>query len=399
MNMKKIIKDSEKYLIPTYRRIEKSFVTGKGVYLFDDKGKKYLDFLGGIAVSQLGYAHPKLVRTLKNSADKVWHTSNFFYIPSQTKLAEEIAHHSFDGKTFFCNSGTEANEGAYKLALKYGASISTAKKEVVSFEGAFHGRTLGSLTLTANPAYRSDFPAAGIVYRVPFGDIDALEKAVNENTAAVFLEAVQGESGVRPCENAFYRAVRSITKKYKALMIVDEVQTGIGRTGKMFGYQNYSSAPDIITIAKGLGGGVPIGAVHASRKYADYLTPGTHASTFGGGALATTLALEVVKEVGKPSFLSSVKKNGEYLRSLLTNLSKKHPEIIDIRGYGLMNAFEMKNISAPLLRDKAFEASLIVNAIGENIIRMVPPLIVKRGEVKEAVKIIDEAINQIKGKK
>lgn len=394
MNMEKILQESSRYIVPTYGRYPIAFERGKGAYIESIDKKTYLDFLAGIAVNTLGYGHPALARAARSMAPKVWHTSNFFHIKSQIGLAKLIARHSLKGKTFFCNSGAEANEAALKLAIKYGKSIREQKCNIVTLLGSFHGRTLGSLTLTGQEKHRRDFPPAGLVSYVPLNDIAALEEAVDKNTAAVFVEAIQGEGGINPMNEDYYDAIRTLTKKHKALMIIDEVQTGIGRTGKMFAYQHYSKAPDIITLAKGLGGGFPIGAMHVSRKYADdYLVAGTHASTFGGNHFATSVAEKTLKVVAKKGFLDDVNKTADYFKSQLEVLRNEFGFVKEIRGKGLMLALDI-DLDAKDVVQKCLDAGLIINAVKEKTLRFVPPLIIGTNEVDECIRILTSVFKQ-----
>lgn len=370
----------------TYARQPITFVKGRECTLTDSTGKQYLDLLSGIAVNVLGYGHPKLASVCRKMAKSVWHTSNLFEIEGQIALAEKIAKNTLDGKTFFCNSGAEANEAALKLAVKRGKTIAPEKDEVISMINSFHGRTLGALNLTGQEKYRKDFPSLGNIRYVPFNDIKALEAAVNSRTAAVFLEVIQGEGGINPVTADYYSAVRALTKKHNALMIIDEVQTGVGRTGTMFGYQHQSEMPDVITAAKGLANGIPIGFMHAAPHAADVLTPGTHASTFGGNPFVTAVANTVFDIVSDKAFLKSVQDKGALFAKELSALSSSFSFIKEVRGRGLMIGVEL-SVSADNVKTKCLEQGLIVNSIHDSVIRLIPPLIISERDIERAISI------------
>ncbi|MFO7850391.1 MAG: acetylornithine transaminase [Spirochaetia bacterium] len=381
---------SSRALMHTYNRIPIAFSRGEGAYLFDEEENRYLDFLAGIAVNALGYAHPKLTAALTVQAQKLWHCSNLFEIPSQTELAEKLIAHSDFTKVFFCNSGTEANEAALKLARKRGKQNGGAVN-IVAMHKSFHGRTLGSLSVTGQEKYRKSFaPLLDDVGFIPFNDISALRETVNEDTCAVIIEPIQGEGGIHPAKKEFLQEAREICNKTGALLIFDEVQCGLGRTGTLFAYQQYGVKPDVVTLAKALGGGFPIGAV-LSIEEAAVFEPGDHAATFGGGPLASTAALAVVAELTDGGVVENAAAMGSYLSKKLAALSEKCPRIKEVRGEGLMIGIELTEAAGPFM-ESCRENGLIVGKAGDNVLRLVPPLIIGRNEVDEAVDILEKVI-------
>ncbi len=389
--MTDFIQEGNKYLIGNYARYPVSFVRGEDVYLYDTEGKKYLDMLSGIAVNSLGYSHPELTDALCNQIKQLIHTSNLFYIQPQIEVAKILVENSCLDKVFFCNSGAEANETAIKLVRKYFYDRGEpGKYEIITFTGGFHGRTIGSLTATAQPKYHEGFKPLlqGIKY-AEFNNIDSLKNAVTKNTAAIMFEFIQGEGGINPIDKDFLNAVVDIAQEKNLLIVVDEVQTGIGRTGKLFAYQHYDICPDIITLAKGLGGGVPIGAVMAKEEIAKSFTPGTHGSTFGGNYLSTTAAKVVLKEVLKDGFLESVQKKGDYLSHLLQDAG------LNVRGKGLMIGVPLpETIKASDVAQRCLENGLIIGTAGGNTLRFVPPLIITENQIKEGVERLETVLKE-----
>lgn len=376
-----------------YARFDIYFEKGEGVYLYDDKGKKYIDMLAGIAVNTLGYAHPKLTETICNQAKKLIHVSNLFKIKPQEEVAKILVENSIeDGKVFFCNSGAEANETAIKLVRKYFYDKGKSEKyEIITFTGGFHGRTIGSLTATAQPKYHEGFKPLlqGIKY-AEFNNIESLKKALSEKTAAIMFEIIQGEGGINPIDKEFLKEIITIAKEKEILIVVDEVQTGIGRTGKFFAYQHFDFKPDIITSAKGIAGGVPAGAVIAKTDIAKSFTPGTHGSTFGGNYLAMSASKVVLNEVLKNGFLDEVYKKGEYLKDRLKKLG------LTPRGLGLMIGVPLpENISVKDLVKVCLRNRLIVGMAGNNTLRFVPPLIINYNEIDEAIEILKKSLEEI----
>jgi len=381
-----LIQEEKKYLIGNYARFPVAFERGEGVYLYDTQGKKYLDMLAGIAVNTLGYNHPKLVKALEEQIKKVIHVSNLFYIPPQVEVAKLLVENSCGDKVFFCNSGAEANEAAIKLVRKHFYDKGRPDKyEIITFTGGFHGRTIGSLTATAQPKYHEGFKPLlqGIKY-AEFNDPESLKSAITDKTAAIMFEFIQGEGGINPITEEFLQTIKEVAKENELLIVVDEVQTGIGRTGKLFAYQNYDIQPDIITSAKGLGGGVPVGAVIAKDEVANAFQPGTHGSTFGGNYLAMVAAKVVLEEVLSEGFLTNVIENGIYLKENLRRLGLKP------KGYGLMVGVDLpENINAKDIVKHALEQGLIIGTAGTNTLRFVPPLIVEKQHIDEAINILE----------
>ena len=390
--MENFIEVAEKYLIGNYARYPVAFERGEGVYLYDTNGKKYLDMLAGIAVNTLGHSHPKLVEAICEQAKKVLHTSNLFHIIPQIEVAKTLVENSIkDGKVFFCNSGAEANETAIKLVRKYFYDKGKPEKyEIITFTGGFHGRTIGSLTATAQPKYHEGFKPllAGIRY-AEFNNIESLRNAVSENTAGIMFELIQGEGGVNLIEKEFLEEIKNIAKEKNLLIVIDEVQTGIGRTGKFFAYQHYDLEPDIITSAKGLGGGVPVGAVIAKENIASSFTPGTHGSTFGGNFLAMVASKVVLEEITRDGFLTEVLEKGIYLQEALKATGLKP------KGKGLMIGVDLEEpLNAREIAKKCLDKGLIIGTAGQNTLRFVPPLIINKKEIDEGINILKEVINE-----
>jgi len=384
-----LIEEASKYLFQNYGRLPYFFEKGEGCYLYDDKGKKYLDMLSGIAVNALGYNHPKLTKAICEQASKIIHISNLFYIKPQIEVAKILSENSFGGKVFFCNSGAESNEALIKLVRRYFYDKKQERYEIITFEGSFHGRTLATVTATAQPKYHEGFyPLVEGFKYAKFNDIDSVKNLITDKTAAILIELVQGEGGVNPANKEFIKELYKLCKENDILFTVDEVQTGIGRTGKLFAYQHFDIQPDIISLAKGLGGGVPIGAIIAKDDIAKSFVPGTHASTFGGNYLSTVAAKVVLEEVLSEGFLDRVQKVGEYLKEALKIFG--YP----VKGLGLMVGMDLpQSISAKEVMKKTLEKGLIVGTAGENTLRFVPPLIITEKEVDEAVDILKEVLN------
>ncbi len=366
------------FLIQNYRRQDVSFVRGNGCYLYDGAGREYLDAFAGVAVCTLGHSHPKLVETLSRQAATLLHTSNHFGQLGQEELAASIVPQAFPGRMLFCNSGAEANEAAYKLVRLWGnVAHEGRKRRVIAFEGSFHGRTLGALSITHTPAYRAPFEPLPPTDFVPFGDVDALAAAMKDDVAGVFIEPIQGESGVRPVPAGFLTRVRELCTRHQALMVVDEIQTGIGRTGRMFGYQHEGITPDVMSLAKGLGGGVPIGAVLATEPVAALLKPGLHGTTFGGNPFACAAGLTVMKEVTSPGFLGNVVERGH---QLLEGLRRVFGPTHEVRGKGLLLGVQLQRPPAELVK-AALAEGLVIGVAGNNTLRIAPSLIITAAQV------------------
>lgn len=385
-------------LTPNYLRLPVAFVRGYGTRLWDTSGKEYLDFLAGIAVCGPGHCHPKLVAALQHQASMLWHTSNLFHNPLQAKLAKRLSELSGGYKCFFCNSGAEANEAALKLARKIGNEKLGGRWEIIAAIDSFHGRTFGALSVTGQPKYHHGFePLLAGVKFVPFGDAKAIEEAITEKTCAVILEPIQGESGVKVPPEDYLPQVARICQEKGVLLILDEVQTGMGRTGKLFAFQYYGIQPDIFTLAKSIAGGFPMGAMLAKPEWAEFLQPGTHASTFGGNYLACAAALAFLDVLQEEQILENAERMGDYLISKIRQL--KAP-VKEVRGKGLMVAVEFTEPIAQKVRDACLAAEpvgLIVNSIGDYIIRFLPPLTVTAEEIEQAVDILQKAILTVIG--
>ncbi|RUM57801.1 MAG: aspartate aminotransferase family protein [Persephonella sp.] len=387
-----LLKDAENYLMPNYSRLNIFFERGEGVYLYDAEGKKYLDMLAGIAVNTLGYNHPKLTEAICEQAKNIIHISNLFQIKPQIEVAKILSENSINGKLFFCNSGAEANEAAIKLARKYFHSKGLNKYEFISFKNSFHGRTLATLTATGQPKYQEGFKPLpeGFKY-AELNDINSVKELITDKTAGIILEIIQGEGGINPVEDNFLKELYQLTREKDILLIVDEVQTGIGRTGKLFAYQHFDIEPDIITLAKGLGGGVPIGAVIAKEEIGNSFTSGSHGSTFGGNYLATVTAKSVLEEILKDGFLEEVREKGEFLKDLLSELGFKP------RGLGLMIGITIpENIKAIDVMKLCLNEGLIVGVAGNNSLRFTPPLIIEKDEIKEGIQILKKVLTKLK---
>ncbi|MBQ9376941.1 MAG: acetylornithine transaminase [Schwartzia sp.] len=372
--------DARDYL-PVFARHRIVLDHGEGVYVYDTQGKKYIDFLGGIAVNVLGHGYPALVDAVAAQAKKMIHCSNLYYTEAQADAAEKLAARFGGGKVFFGNSGAEANEGAIKLARKYAHTISPDKSEIVCAWHSFHGRTLATLTATGQPKYHEGFGPLpeGFSY-VDFGDYEDLEKSVNEKTCAVMLETIQGEGGVHVPPPDYFRKVRALCDKFDAVLILDEIQSGMGRTGKFFAYEHFGIRPDIVTLAKGLAGGVPIGAFVASDKVAAAFHAGDHGSTFGGNPLACAAA-NVVLDTMTPKFLEQVEEMGAYFKTQLKQLQKLLPFLIrEVRGVGLILGMELTREGRDIV-NACLDEGAIINCTAGNVLRFVPPLIVTKDEI------------------
>lgn len=387
MKQAEIIRETSKYVMSTYNRFPVCLVRGEGPWVWDADGKKQLDFVAGLAVCNLGHCHPAVVEAVKGQAEKLLHVSNLFHIEPQTELASLLVKHSFADKVFFCNSGAEANEAAIKLARRYWYDKGSSRHKIISMRDSFHGRTLATITATGQPKFQEGFAPLpeGFSY-VPFNDLEALEKAITPETAAVLLEPIQGEGGVNMPEAGYLKSVKELCRKKGILLIFDEVQTGIGRTGKLFAYEHYGVTPDIMTLAKGLGGGVAIGAMLATDEVAAAFVPGTHASTFGGNPLACAAGLAVIKALTDDNtILNGCRETGDYLREQLTERLADNPSVREIRGKGQMTGIELNRPGREIV-NKSLENGLIINCTADTVLRMLPPINIGKTEVDEALK-------------
>lgn len=375
-------------LFPTYNRYDLAVQSAEGTIVEDIDGKKYLDFTSGIGVCNLGHRHPTVQKSIENQLNQYWHVSNLYQQPIQQEVAKMITENSPGDAVFFCNSGAEANEAAIKLARK-----ATGKEKIITFVQSFHGRTFATMTATGQEKVRTGFGSLLPTFAyATYNDIDSVKALIDEDTAAVMLEVVQGEGGVRPADETFMKELAQLCKDKEILLIIDEIQTGIGRTGKKFGFEHYGIEPDIFTLAKGLGNGLPVGAMVAKERLADAFGPGTHGSTFGGNPLAMSAARAVLSVVFKEEFLQEVTEKAAYLEEQLKSEIKPHSFVKEVRQKGLMVGIECKDKVGALV-PKLLDKGLMVLVAGEDVIRLLPPLTVTKDEIKEAVKLIKEVIS------
>jgi len=389
-------KRAEQVLTPNYRRQPVMFVRGKGSRLWDSEGKEYLDFGAGIASANLGHSHPRVISAINAQAKKLIHISNLYYTEPQIELAELLVKNSVLDRVFFCNSGAEANEAAIKLARKFSREKGKGGYEIISAWNSFHGRTFGSLSATGQEKFWKGFePLVPGFKFVEFGNLEQMKAAVNSNTCAVLLEAVQGEGGVYPAPPGYLSGVRKICDETGALLILDEVQTGMGRLGKLFGYEWAQVQPDVITLAKALGNGMPIGAMLAKKQVAEVLVPGTHASTFGGNPLATSAALATLKVILEEKLPERAKKIGKYFHSRLDRLEESHPCIKETRAVGLMLAAELKVEKCERVIDRMRELGFIINLTQGNVLRFLPALIIEEKEIDRMIQALDQELKKL----
>ncbi len=396
MGNKETIEKTGKYVVNTYGRYPVAFVKGRGVRLTDADGKEYLDFLSGLAVCNLGHSHPKIVEAIKQQAEDLIHTSNLFHIGPQADLAELLVENSFADRVFFCNSGAEANEAAIKLVRKYFSDKGQKRFQIISMERSFHGRTMAALAATGQEKIHKGFePLPQKFVYVPFGSVDAVGEAIGETTAAVLIEPIQGEGGVNMPPLEYMRELRALCDERGILLILDEVQTGVGRTGKFFAYEHYGIEPDVMTLAKGLAGGVPIGAMLATEEVAAAFGPGSHGSTFGGNFLSSAAGLAAVRTTLEDGVLENCVKVGEYLTERLTELKDEYDFITEVRGKGLIKGMAMTIKGADIVKE-CLEKGLIINCAGETVLRFLPPLIITEADVDEMVGILRPVLDGYK---
>ncbi len=390
-------------VMSTYGRYPLALERGAGSKVWDTQGREYLDFVAGIATCTLGHAHPKLVKTVTEQIQKLHHVSNLYYIPEQGDLATWLVNHSCADRVFFCNSGAEANEAAIKLARKYGHTVQEIEHPIIlTAHASFHGRTLATVTATGQPKYQKNFdPLMPGFHYVPYNDIEAIEAAITEldsgdaGVAAILMEPLQGEGGVRPGDVAYFQKLREICDDTGILLIFDEVQVGMGRSGHYWGYEHLGVEPDIFTSAKGLGGGIPIGAM-LCKKFCDIFQPGDHASTFGGNPFACAAALTVCETLETENILENVQARGEQLRTGLKAIAAKYPtHIAEVRGWGLINGMELQansELTAPIIVKAAIEEGVLLVPAGPKVVRFVPPLIVTEAEIEQALRAVEKAM-------
>lgn len=390
MNSQQWIEKSDKYVMKTYGRYPIVPVRGEGCRLWDVDGNEYLDFLGGIAVNSLGHCHPKVVAALQKQAAELIHCSNYYQIPQQIELAELLCNHSFADKAFFCNSGAEANEAAIKLARKYSRdTFGPERYEIITAADSFHGRTMATVSATGQEKVQRFFdPLLHGFKHVRFNDVAALEAAVTPTTCAIMLEPIQGESGINMPSPGYFQAVREICDRHGLLLIFDEVQVGVGRTGKLFAYEHFGVTPDIMTLAKALAGGAPIGAMLAKDQFAAAFVPGTHGSTFGGNPLVCAAAIATIRTILEDGLLNRCEEIGEYLTGELETLGRKYSFVKEVRGVGLMIGMSLNIPGADIVR-KGHQRGVLLNVTHDTVLRFVPALIVTRQEIDTMITILD----------
>lgn len=398
MTHEDVIQDEGRYMVQTYRRPPMVLERGEGVYLYDSDGRRYLDFAAGIAVASLGHSDPEWAAAVAEQAATLTHVSNLYYTAPQAGLARRLVTHSFADRVFLCNSGAEANEGALKFARKFARTTRVSprhddKTGIVAFDGSFHGRTMGALSVTYKAQYREPFaPLVPEVAFASYNDVEAARALITDQTCAVIVEPVQGEGGVRPATAEFLKALRDACDAHGALLIFDEVQCGLGRSGRLWAYEAYGVVPDMMTLAKPLANGLPIGAILLTEAVAAVMQPGDHGSTFAGGPLVCRAAEVVFDRIAQPAFLQQVVANGERLRNLLADLPSGH--IVDVRGAGLLVGVELDVPVAPVMAAARERGLLIINA-GETVIRLAPPLIVTAEQIDTAVGILGQSLSAV----
>ena len=393
MNEKEIMALANENIMNTYKRFPIVLKNGLGVKVWDINGREYLDFVAGIAVCSLGHSHPQVIAAVKEQLEKLTHVSNLYYTQPQTELAKLLIDNSFADKVFFCNSGAEANEAAIKLARKYAhENMGPDKFELITMKDSFHGRTMATITATGQEKFQFGFTPllAGFTY-VPFNDLRALEAAISAKTCGIMLEPIQGEGGVNIPDDNYLASVRNICDRHGILLIVDEVQTGMGRTGKLFAYEHSGINPDIMTLAKALGNGLPVGAMLATDKIAKAFVPGNHASTFGGNPLAMAAASTVVKTILQENILENCRKISDYFLLQLKKLQHKYKIIKEVRGKGLMIAVKLDMEAGDIVND-CLQKGLLINSTGGKTLRFVPPLIITAQDVDQAIGVLDEVM-------
>lgn len=393
MSTADVIERYNRYVMPTYTRTPLVLTKGKGMRVHDLQGREYLDFFPGWGVSGLGHCHPSVIQAIREQAGKLLHVPNNCYHPLQAKLAQRLVELSFDGKVFFANSGAEANEAAVKLARKVGGP---ERFEILTMANSFHGRTLAMVAATGQPKYQEGFAPLPVGFRsVPFNELAAIERAIGSTTIGVMVEVVQGEGGIYVAAPAYLAGLRRLCDERNLLLILDEVQTGLGRTGRLFAYQHYAIEPDMMTLAKTLGGGFPIGALIAKRAIADRLGPGTHASTFGGSPLACAASLAALETIQRERLVSNAATQGTYLREQLQRLQQKYPALIhDVRGLGLMVGIELRREGKTVV-DRCRERGLLINGTQERVLRLLPALTVTRRQIDRASAVLDEVFHAL----
>jgi predicted acetylornithine/succinylornithine family transaminase len=381
----------DRYVLQTYKRVPLTLVKGEGMRVWDDTGREYLDFFPGWGAGNLGHCHPQVVAAVRAQAQEIMHIPNVYYNPAQGELARLLIEKSFDGQVFFCNSGAEANEGAIKLARKR----NPARKMIITLKDSFHGRTLATLTATGQPEYQEGFDPlpAGFVY-CEANDAAMLEEMMDDRVAAVMLEPVLGEGGVLPLTPDFLRTARQLCDRHDALLILDEVQTGIGRTGRLFAWQHYGIQPDVLTLAKSLGGGMPIGAFVVAPPHCSVLGAGSHGSTFGGNPMACAAGIAVLRTIEAEDLLAKAAKSGAYLQQRLLELKQRHAVVTEVRGLGMMWGVVLGMAGAEVVT-RCREKGVLINCTHKTVLRLMPAINATRGEIDQAVAVLDEVLEEL----
>lgn len=396
MNTIQQIKDlNDRHVLNTYGARRLALVRGEGARLWDADGREYLDFFAGIAVANVGHCHPEVTDAICRQAQTLVHVSNLYYIEPQARLADVLSRHTFADRWFFCNGGAEANEAALKLARRYWAQKGTPRPEIITAHHSFHGRTLATLTATGQPKYQQGFEPLLPGFRyVPYNDVSALSRALTPEVGAVLLEPIQGEGGVRVPAPDYLQKVRDLCDRHGALLILDEVQTGLGRTGKLFAHEHSGITPDIMTVAKGLGNGVPIGAMGCTEEVAGGFSVGSHACTFGGNPLSSAAAVATLEVMLRPGFLEHAAEVGDYFLGRLRELAARRPRIVDVRGKGLMIGVELEDAASPVI-ERMLDEGVICGPAGPNVVRFVPPLVITRDDVDQAMAAFEAALGGV----
>ena len=391
MKTKELIENEKNYLMQTYTRPDMILDKGEGMKVWDLEGRQYYDFIGGIAVNALGYSHPKLVQAIKNQVEKLIHCSNLYYSEPQIILAQMLVELSCGDKVFFGNSGAEVNEGAIKLAVKYFKEQNKDKHKIIYMKNSFHGRTIGTLAATGKYKYQKDYLSLLPKFeQAIFNDLNSVKEAVDDQVAAIIVEPIQGEGGINIASKEFIKGLRELCNKKDMLLIFDEIQCGLGRTGKIFAYQYYNVEPDILTLAKSLGGGIPIGALIAKEKVASSFKPGDHGTTFGGNPMACAAAISFLKVLQEENLITKCKEKGEYFKKKIEELKEKYPKFIkEARIIGLMVGLEIEK-DGPEIVKKCLEKGVLINCTAGNVLRFLPPLIVKEEEIDYLIEVLDK---------
>lgn len=395
VTLEEIVERERRYLLPTYNRYPLAIARGKGVFVYDVEGRRYLDLVGGLGVNALGHAHPRILKVIREQAKRAIHVSNLYYHEYQGRLAEKLCQLSGLGRAFFSNSGTEAMEGALKLARAAGHQKGgEAKSDIVALAGSFHGRTFGAISLTGQEKYRAGFePLLPGVTFIPLNHVEALRAAVGDNTCALVLEPIQGEGGIRECSEEFLREARAAADRHQALLILDEIQCGLGRTGRMFAFQEFGIAPDVVAIAKPLAAGLPLGAFLVKEELATVIASGKHGTTFGGGPLACRVALEYFSIIEEENLLENVRRVGDYLKQELKAVVERFPVARECRGRGLIQAIELDVPARPLV-EAALQRGVLFNSTQDTVLRFLPPFLLQEKQVDKGMQVLKSLLRR-----